>query len=100
MTPGVRNAGRERVDMKYKGGVLLFEVAFVMLLVSIISLFLFRGYSTFIKAGRKNSNCLKLILIAEEKIWDLELKEKNGQIANEPEKANSDMSLFRWQIND
>lgn len=62
--------------MKAKNGILLFEVAFVVLLVSIISLFLFRGYGLFLKTGRKSLDYLKLTLLGEEKAWDLQREEK------------------------
>ncbi len=86
--------------MRFKKGIVLFEVAFVVLLVSIISLFLFKGYSLFIKAGRKSLDYLNLVLLCEEKNWDLEIKERNNKINEELEKEGDfDTPSYNWQLN-
>jgi hypothetical protein len=85
--------------MKVKKGILLFEVAFVVLLVSIISLFLFRGYSVFLKAGRKSLDYLKLIMLSEAKIWDLQMEEKSSELVIDMEKQGDFKTpFFSWQL--
>ena len=85
--------------MKSKKAVLLFEVALVILLVSIASLFLFRSYALFLKVGRKSSNYLKLILLAEEKIYDLQIKEKSGDLSLDmKEEGTFPLPSFSWSL--
>ena len=86
--------------LKSKKAILLLEVVFVTLLVSIISLFLFRGYSLFIKAEKKGMNYLRLLLLGQEKIWDLQVKEKRFEISDSMEKEGSfTLPLFKWNLN-
>ncbi|MFH1771789.1 MAG: hypothetical protein ABH872_03140 [Candidatus Omnitrophota bacterium] len=84
--------------MKNKKSVLLFEVAIVVLLVSLASLFLFRGYGVFIKTGRKSLVYLKLISLAEEKIWDLKLKNCSGVKLSEIAASGEFDGGFSWRI--
>lgn len=85
--------------MRGKKGVLLFEVAFVVLLVSIISLFLFRGYGLFLKTGKKSLDYLKLMLISEEKAWDLQREEKKKPLPEDIEMSGSFRDGgFNWSL--
>jgi hypothetical protein len=59
--------------MKAKKALLLFEVALVVLLVAIISVFLFRGYRIFIEANQRSRQYLHSSLLLEEKLWALEV---------------------------
>jgi hypothetical protein len=86
------------MKVQIKKGVLLFEIVFAILLVSIISLFLFRGYSIFIKSGRRGLDYLRLVITSEEKIWDLELKEKNDEIVSDMQFEGDIDSDFNWQL--
>ncbi|MFH1504735.1 MAG: hypothetical protein ABIH08_05060 [Candidatus Omnitrophota bacterium] len=83
-----------------KKGILLFEVVFVVLIVSIISLFLFRGYGIFSKAARRNLDCLKLMMLSEEKIWDLQAIEKaDGELSSNMERQGDfELSPFSWNL--
>ena len=84
--------------MKSQRGVLLFEVAFVVLLVSVISLFLFRGYGIFSKAGRKSLAYIRLVLLSQEKAWDFELLEKKGEITLRTQTSGDFEAPFSWQM--
>ncbi len=83
--------------MKSKKGALLFEVMLVVLLVSLASVYMFRGYSIFLKAGRRSLDYLKLILLSEKVIWDLQLREKQGKWEN-ISLPNSLASKFNWDL--
>ncbi|MBU1122203.1 MAG: hypothetical protein ABIH71_05215 [Candidatus Omnitrophota bacterium] len=87
--------------MKSNKGILLFEVAFVVLLVSIISLFLFRGFGVFLKAGRKSLDYLKLSSLVEEKFWDLEMIEaKDGFLSKDvASRGEFERIPFKWNMN-
>ncbi len=82
--------------MKPKRGILLFEVMLAVILISLASLFLFRGYSIFIKAARKGTDYLQLILLCEKKVWDLSLEEKDNQITNTTQTEGSLDSRYKW----
>jgi len=86
--------------MKLKKGILLFEVVFVVLVVSVISLFLFRSYGTFSKAARKNLDYFKLMALSEEKLWDLKAKEQaDGKLPLSMEKDGSfEACPFNWHL--
>ncbi|MBN3039511.1 MAG: hypothetical protein JW867_00110, partial [Candidatus Omnitrophica bacterium] len=64
-----------------KRGLLLFEVVVVVLLVSLISLFFFRGYGVFLKAGKKSLDYLNLCLFLEEKIFKLQVEEAENKLS-------------------
>lgn len=81
-----------------KKGILLFEVAFVVLLVSVISLFMFRGYGLFIKTAKKSMNYLKLALVSERQIWELQEQEANNEITNNMETSGDIDSDFSWGL--
>ncbi len=81
-----------------KSGVLLFEVAFVVMIVSIMSVFLFRGYATFTKVARKSLDYIKLVLVSDAKIWDLELEEYNAAVTKDMHKEGDFDTGFRWRI--
>lgn len=86
--------------MKYKKGMLLFEVAFVVLLMSVISLFLFRGFAVFLKAGRKSGEYLKLSSLLEEKIWELEKLSANAGLSPENIELTGEFEQvpFKWSL--
>ena len=84
--------------MRSKKAILLFEILLVVTLVSIASVFLFRGYGTFIKMGRKSLDYLRLIIFCEEKMWDLELAERNGEAFNEIASEGDFGQEFRWEL--
>lgn len=86
--------------MKIKKAVLLFEAVFTVLIVSIISLFLFRGYSIFLKAAKKNMGYLKAMELCEEKIWDFQAIERSeGELSLNMEKQGDFKSLpFGWSL--
>jgi len=86
--------------MRLKKGILLFEVVFVVLVVAIISLFLFRSYGTFSKAARKNLDFFKLMALTEEKLWDLQAQEAvDGKLPLDMEKSASFESCpFSWYL--
>ncbi|MFH1768775.1 MAG: hypothetical protein ABH858_06420 [Candidatus Omnitrophota bacterium] len=81
-----------------KKAVLLFEVACVVLLLSIMSFFLFRGYSLFMKAGRRSGEYLELALLSEEKICDFQIKEKNQQAPDEELEGNFAGRPYAWTV--
>ena len=85
--------------MKSKKAILLFEILIVVTLVSIASVFLFRGYGTFVKMGRKSLDYLRLILFCEEKMWDLEMAERAGQDFSEIQEEGDFGPQFRWDLN-
>lgn len=84
---------------KANKGILLFEVAFVVLLVSVISMFIFRAYGVFAKTGKKSSDYLRLILLSEEKVWDLELEENNKEAKEGMQTQGRFDDSFSWQVN-
>jgi len=63
---------------KTKKAILLLEVALVVLITAVISVFLFRGYNVFINAQRKSSAYLELTLESEKQLWEL----RSGNTAN------------------
>ena len=65
----------------HKKSIALFEVAFVALVVSMLSIFIFRGYRIFIKTSRKSSDYLNLICLSEKKFSDLQLKDYKGELS-------------------
>jgi len=84
--------------MKKNKAILLIEVMLVVLVVSIASLFLFRGYGIFLKTGRKSLDYLKLALSSEKIMWDLQLKESNEEINEDMQKQGDLDSGFSWNI--
>ena len=80
-----------------KRGALLFEVALAVFLVSIISLFLFRGYSVFTKAAKKKETYLKLVSLSQEKFCDLQIKEKSAELSEDIERQGS-LDSYQWQL--
>ncbi|UCD15543.1 MAG: hypothetical protein JSV34_00390 [Candidatus Omnitrophota bacterium] len=84
----------------YRKGILLFEVAFVVLLVSIISLFLFRGFGVFLKAARKGCDYLKLSELSEAKIWDLQMVEESTKFLPPDTQRQGDFEQmpFSWRL--
>lgn len=62
-------------------GFLLFEAAFTVFLVSLMVFFLFRGYGIFLKSGKMILEYHKLMMLSEEKMWDLQILEtdESGQ---------------------
>ena len=66
------------MKIKTVKAILLFEVMIVAALVSIGSIFLFRGYGNFIKAGNESMNYLKLMALSEEKIWNHAVEDSVG----------------------
>ena len=58
----------------------LFEVALAAMLVAVISVFVFRGYSVFSRAEKRSLEYLRLVSLAEEKFWQLRVKEKSGDL--------------------
>ena len=63
--------------------VVLFEVALAVLIVSLISLFLFRGYHLFLKTGRRSLDYLKMTLLTEEVVWGLHDKQAQNELTDE-----------------
>ncbi|UCC95463.1 MAG: hypothetical protein JSW40_01615 [Candidatus Omnitrophota bacterium] len=84
--------------MRQRKTVLLFEVALVVLIVSIASLFLFRGYAIFLKVGKKSLDYLKLIVRTEEKMWDLHAKERNGEITADMDTEGEFDAQLGWHL--
>lgn len=85
--------------MKRRKGILLFEVVFVMLMVSVISVFLFRGYGLFLKTSRKSNEYVRLILLSEEKLWELHMKESNDEINKDLRKTGEcSLTGFSWNL--
>jgi len=84
--------------MKRKKGLLLFEVAVVVLLVSVASLFLYRALGLFIKATKRSVGYFKLASFCEQKLWEIQVEEAaqgiTGEIAGEG-RFDSD---FSWVI--
>lgn len=62
-------------------GFLLFEAVFTVFLVSLMVFFLFRGYGIFLKSGKMILEYHKLMMLSEEKMWDLQILEtdESGQ---------------------
>lgn len=87
----------KRLRLRLKG-FLLFEVAFVALLISLASVFLFRGYGVFLRIGAKSADYLKLITLAEKKIFDLEIEEKKAPLSPDIETSGSFDSEYSWQL--
>lgn len=81
---------------RHKKGILLFEVMVAAILVSIISLFLFRAYGTFIRAAKKSTDYLKLILFSEQKVYELSVLEKSGQITNTTQLEGGLDFQYKW----
>ena len=85
--------------MNKKKGILLFEVAFVGLLASILSLFIFRAYGLFIKSGIKCLEYSQLISLAEKKVWDIQKNNsKDGIVADLDRINGNDKSPFTWRL--
>lgn len=85
--------------MRFRKGILLFEVTLVALLVAIISVFLFRGYHIFLKSGRKSMDYLRMVLLSDEKMWDLQGKEKIGNSSLYTEREGDYDSLpYYWHL--
>jgi len=81
-----------------KKAVLLFEVVFVVFFVSIIAVFLFRGYGNFIKTGKRASAYLNLALLAEQEILDLKIREAKGELSEEMEVGGQLGEDLSWQL--
>lgn len=83
---------------KNKNASLLFEVSLAVLLVSIISVFLFRGYTIFSRAGKKSRDYLKLVTLSEEKFWDLQVQEKKNLLTPDMQKQGNFPGFDSWSI--
>ena len=57
-----------------KNGISLVEVMLATFLVSLISVFLFRGYHSFVKTLKKSENYFQVATVSEQVIWDLRFK--------------------------
>ena len=86
------------MKLKLKKSVALFEVAIVVLLVSLASVFLFRGYGVFIKVGKRNTDYIHLALLTDEKFWELQLQEKNREPIADLEGQGTFNSVFSWKF--
>lgn len=71
----------QKVVSGIQKGFLLFEAAFTVFLVSLMVFFLFRGYGIFLKSGKMILEYHKLMMLSEEKMWDLQILEtdESGQ---------------------
>ena len=67
---------RVRKAMKKKSFMLI-ELLLVVFFVVLISFFILRGYSNFVKVAQKEMFILKTLLLTEEGALDLLIKEKN-----------------------
>jgi len=82
-----------------KKAVVLFEVMLAALLVSLISVFLFRGYSILLSVAKKSSDYLKLMEFSEKKIWDLREAERSDLLfLNIPRTGNFDSGVYSWNL--
>lgn len=87
------------VSMKKIKAVLLLEVAFVVLLVSIMSVFMFRAFSVFIRAQRRCYSYLQNVSYVEQKMCDLQLQSAQGEFTLEIEKEGVfGETPFNWQL--
>jgi hypothetical protein len=86
--------------MRFKKSVLLFEVAIVVLLVTLSTLFLFRGYGIFLKVGRKSLDYIALVFYSEQKLCDIQLIEETagGVSPDIMEKEGDFDSSFSWNM--
>ncbi len=84
----------------YKRAIALFEVSFVVLLVSIISVFIFRGYRIFIKTSKKSSDYLNLIRFSEDKFWDLQMQQAREGFSEDDIDTSgiSDDGRYEWNL--
>lgn len=88
---------------KQKKAILLLEVALVVLITSIISVFLFRGYRIFIDAQKKSSGYLQLALESEKAFWELEAGitgNKNIRVNDSPFKGIKKVTLTVYSPQD
>lgn len=85
--------------MKVKKSFLLLEVSLVVLVVSIISVFIFRGFANFKKAAQQSSAYQKLILLSEQKIWDLKSSDFfDLSVSERVISGNFPDSRYSWEI--
>jgi len=85
--------------MSYKHkSILLVEVVVVLLLVSIASLFLFRGYSMFLKASTVSGNYLHLLLFLEEKYFKLNAGRASQEIEARFFSRDEVYDKYRWGL--
>lgn len=90
---------KSRMNLTLRRGVLLFEVALVVLLVSIISMFLFRGYHVFLKSGRKSMDYLRMVLLSDQKMCQLQNKEKSKDPSLYIERdGDFDYPSYSWHL--
>lgn len=69
----------------------------MVLLTAIISLYLFRGYATFIRAEKKAGDYLRLAIFAEQKIWDMEVNPGDYSSDDGGKKQGQDDD-FSWSL--
>ena len=74
------------------------EVVIVVLLVSIASLFLFRGYSVFLRASGASSDYLRLQLFLEEKAFHLKAENINQAIEAHPFLQDDVYDRYKWGL--
>lgn len=74
------------------------EVVIVILLVSIASLFLFRGYSVFLRASGASSDYLRLQLFLEEKVFHLKAENKNQTIETRSFLRDDVYDKYKWGL--
>lgn len=81
-----------------KKTIVLFEVILVVALILLISLFLLRGYSLFMKTGRRNLDYIKLVMLSEERLWELQMEEQKEGVLADLERRGSIDPSFIWQV--
>lgn len=81
-----------------KKALFLFEVAFVVLIVSVLSLFIIRGYGIFIKVAKKSFDYTNILYFIDNKICQLSIQEEKGEISEDLEKEGVFGDSRAWSL--
>jgi len=73
-------------EMRRKNALVLFEVMLSVLVLVVLSTYVFRGYGRFTAAVKKSARYMELLPIAEERLWQLSRQESARQLRSDTDR--------------